>query len=128
MTLYHGWEATIRKDGTAVAYCTSVSCEINGNREGVYQMGSRNVQEFKAGNLEITGSIDHIWADHTFGEEVDADEATEYTMRFDYAGSGVSTQYITLTGVIWKNWSQDIPEDGLITESIDFQASAASFT
>lgn len=128
--VYHGWEGEVKKDGVAVAYCTSVSFEISANRDGIYDLGNRTVQEWKNGNLEITGSIDHIWVDHTFSEDVGTgDVPTEYTLAFTMThGSSGSARVATLNGVVFTGWSQDIPEDGLITESIDFQAKKVVFT
>ena len=127
--VFHGWEGEIKQGNDVVAYCTSVSLEVNGNREGVFALGSRLVQEWKSGNLEIGGSIDHIWVDHTFGTSSGSDTPPEYTMTFKLThGSSGSAKTATLSGLIFTNWSQEIPEDGLVTESIEYQAKTIAFT
>jgi len=124
---YHGWEAKIYKDAVLIGYATSITVDVTPNIDGVFELGSRLVQEWKPGNLEISGTLERLWIDGAYLDDVKADSPTEYTIECKLTDSAGVTQTATLTGVVFTSFSGEIPEDGLVTESIDFSAKDISF-
>ncbi len=126
MVSYRGSDGELRKDGDVVACVTSFSLEEAPGIDPVYEMGSRDVQEFHKGNREITGSFDKLYVDKTYVDDIDTDTITTYTFEGEVSTDAGGTITITLSEVTLTSWSWDLPPEDWVTESIDFQAKSLS--
>ncbi len=122
MTTYRGSDGELKKDDQTVACVTSFSVENAPNIDPVYEMGSRDVQEFHKGNNEITGSFDKVYADTSYVDDINSDTMSTYTFEGIVSTSVGGTITITLSEVTLTSWSWDLPADDWVTESVDFQA------
>jgi len=132
--VYSGAEGVV-KEGLAgsevtIAYVTGIRFEVNSNVSGIRTLGSRKVSGQKIGNLEITGTIEKIWLDHTYLNKVRPlnDSLSLYSIVTEVTGSDGVTKTVTLSDVVFKNWSRELPELDVLNESIDFEAADISGT
>ncbi len=121
MTSYRGSDGELMKDGVTVACVSSFSVEEAPNIDPVYEMGSRNVQEFKKGNNEITGSFDKLYVNTDYLDDIDTDTVVTYKFEGVVSTSAGSVT-ITMSEVTLTSWSWELPADDWVTESVDFQA------
>lgn len=126
--VYTGAEGKVEV-GTAgnevvVALVTGLSVEVNPNIKGKRPLGSRTVQEWKIGNLEVSGTLEKIWYNHDFLSRVrpTADTLTEFQIITTLTGSDGVAKAATIKGVVFTSWSREKPDGDLVTESIDFEA------
>lgn len=136
MTSYKGWEVTIKmknddaspgdeyENFTVVGKAESISFEVNANLTSVYGVGYRDAQVIKEGQREVSGSLEHMFVDADFYDGIAEDTyQNEYQIRAEVGGNTV-----TLSGVKFDTWSLDAPQDDFLVESIDFNATSATWS
>jgi len=122
MAPFRGWMAKVYKDGVLLGYCQSVTVDVASNLEPYYEIGSRTPVSLIEGNQEVTGTLERLWVDTTLLNLVSGTSTLdEFTLVF-YASTATGSPKITLTGCKAESGSIDIPQDGELTESIDFRA------
>lgn len=134
LEVYTGAEGEI-KVGPAgsevvVALITGLSLEVNPNIKGKRTMGNRGVQEWKLGSLEVSGTIEKLWYNHTFLGYVrpTGDILAEFQIITTLTGSDSVAKRATIKGVVFTSWSREKPEGDLVTESVDFEAKEIEWT
>lgn len=125
-----GEEAEILKDDVTLGLCTGITIDVDPSIDGVWELGSRTVSEWKEGNKEITGTIDRSYWNWTLAKEVcDTDvEDSVFVLKVKLYPDTAATQIATLSGVLFTTWGHEIPADGIVTESLDFVAKDISFS
>jgi len=121
--VYHGREGRVYKNDQLVAMVSGITIEVNPNITGIREHGSREVQEWKSGDLEITGRIERMWYEFSFLEDALADVPTEYTLKTVATREDTGeTKTLTLNGVVFNTVSIEWGADDMTTESVDFMA------
>lgn len=123
---YKGYDAELVKvnegDGeTVIAGVSSFSLDDEPNIDPIYEHGSRTVQEWKKGNKEVSGSLDKVYWDNTYLDQVNADSAPTIMLR-GKVNTAAGTKTVECSGVIFDSWSWDVPAEDFVEESIDFRA------
>lgn len=123
--VYHGREGKLYKGETPdlVGMVSGITFEVDPNLIEVREHGSRTVAEWKAGDLAITGTIERMWYEKAFLDEVKADAPAEFTLVLTATreDTGVETD-LTLTGVVFSSLSIEWSADDMTSESVDFSA------
>lgn len=129
-----GWEGALRVgtsiadaegSGSDEAAIQSVATSFGNAVEALYKLGSREPQEIKEGNIDITLDITAHYQSATpttwsARAGVGATGAlTEYYVAIYPSGAVATRPEIRLLGK-FGNWSMDIPQDGVLVESVSF--------
>lgn len=125
--VYKGWNATLYKGGIKIGLAGSWSCEVATGLDPYYQIGERVPYALTEGNQEITGSMERVWINNDF---VNLAFPSGFLDEFDMqaqTSDQVDAPYIYLYECKIETVGIDIPQDGFITESIDFRARQMSF-
>lgn len=132
--VYTGAEGVIKvglaDNETVVAYITGLTIEVNPNIKKKLVLGERTGQEWKLGNLDISGTIEKMWYDHTFLAMVrpEGDTLSTFQIVSTLTGSDGVPKEAIIKGVVFTSWSREKPEVDLVTESIDFEAEDIEWT
>jgi len=127
MAVYKGWNVKIYKDGVQIGYCSSASVEVSTGLEPFFELGSRWATDLTEGNNEITGSFSKAWVNVDYlNLLVSSTTLNEFDLCFETQSSGGGVIY--LYDCKFERGSVDIPQDGVLTEDYDFQASSLYFT
>lgn len=124
--LYHGFEGKVYKDTVLVAMVTNISVEVNPNVADTRVIGDRTNKEWKAGNLEVTGTIERMWYNWDFVDAVKADTPTEFEIKTTMTDKDGNEKNLTIAGCVFTSWSKEIPSDDMITESVEFAGRSAT--
>lgn len=128
--VYRGKDAAIIVGGTTIARAQSASIEVSTGLEAAYEIGSPMPKNLEQGNVEISGSLEGIVIDSpphqllSLGIETDSSgnvTLKEWDMEFR-AGNVSGAPVVRVTGCKADTGTLDIPQDGWLTESVDFHA------
>ena len=129
-----GWQGAIRVGATIAnaegsgsdeVAVQSVATSFGNAVEALYKLGSREPQELKEGNIDITFDLTAHYQHATpttwsARAGVGATGAlTEYYVAIYPEGAVATNPEIRLLGK-FNNWSVDIAQDGVATESVSF--------
>jgi len=129
-----GWEGALRVgatianaegSGTDEVGVQSVATSFGNAAEALYALGSREPQEIKEGNIDISldisayyqGSAPTNWSAKAGVGSTGA--LTEYYVALYPNGATATEPEIRLLGK-FSDWSLDVSQDGVATESITF--------
>jgi len=115
-----GSEAVILKDGTEIGYAKGVTIGIDVDLIKEYVMGSTTPAVLKAGNKSFSFSIEKMFIDNSFINDILNGSTVTIVVR--PAGTGANLPEITLTNAIFTSWELSIEQDGVIMESIGGEA------
>ncbi|MCD6421898.1 hypothetical protein J7L13_00930 [bacterium] len=121
-----GSEAVIQKDGTDIGYAKSVTVSIDVDLIKEYVMGSTNPAVLKAGNKSFSVSIEKMFIDNAFANDVLNGTPVSIVVRPGGTGSGKPE--ITLQNVIFTSWELSIEQDGVVMESVEGEAESITFS
>ena len=131
---HKGWEGALRV-GTTIALAEgsgtdevavqSVATSFGNAAEALYKLGARSPQEIKEGNIDISlditayyqGSAPTNWSSKAGVGSTGA--LTEYYVAIYPKGATATHPEIRLLGK-FSNWSLDVAQDGVATESVSF--------
>jgi len=130
---YRGIDAEIILDGTTVAVAQSASVEVAAASEAAYEIGSSFPVDIRSGNVEITGSLEKIGVRDprfqflTLGPDPATTTLAEFTLEFKLGKESGAPRF-RATGCKFETGGVDIPQDGWITETMDFRAKSYELT
>jgi len=113
------WEGHILKGAVEIGFANG-SISIDRGLQIFTQIGDYDMTARREAIREITGTIDHGFIDVSlFGSA--ALSTLVNPVSFDIAASFSDTA-IVLSGCSVESWDLDLPQDGWITESVNFRA------
>ena len=111
-----GRNAVVLKDGTEIGYCEGVTVGIDVDLIKEYTLGSDKPQVLEAGNKSFSISIDHMYLDNSFANDVL--NGSKVTIEIRPEGTGSGKPKITISNVVLNSWEMSIAQDGVILESV----------
>lgn len=120
--VYNGKDCSIKAGGSTIGYAESFSVEVNTNIEGLFQLGQRTATHYKNGRLEITGTLEEYTVDWSYTSGIASSSIDTYDITGTLTRTDNSAWKIYLASCIFTDWSMDVPEDDMVTESLDFTA------
>ena len=125
---YMGWEVTLENsttgspaDYSTVGMADQVTFTVSKSSENYYCFGDDEPHEVLGGQKEISGSLEKLVTNNEIFKVMDND--TEMLLRATLD----TDREVELTGVKITDWEMDVPEDGDVAESVDFEASSIDF-
>jgi len=127
MTVYRGQYAEITPGGAAsgkLGRAASWTIDITGNFEPYFEVGKRFAVDGLQGNLEVTGTISHVWLNvdliNLLLEETEG--LSSFSLMCYPSKPSAGDPYIYIKCAYPVSSSIDIPQDGWIMEDIDWVA------
>jgi len=125
-----GWNVKLTLDGSEVGYASSVSWDVATNIEEYYELGSPKPAVIVEGNYEVSGTLEKAFVDAPLltliagssGLNLGQTSLTLTATAPKNVESGKEYYEITLSGVKLETVSNEFPQDGFLTDSIDFKA------
>lgn len=119
-----GSNAAVHKSGVALAYCTGVTVGAKAEMVKKWVIGNADPAMIKVGHKSYPISMDALFADFAFINEVLAADTT--CTMYVYPGDGSKTDEaeFTLTDVRFNDWELTINEDGPSLERVSGEAEA----
>jgi len=115
-----GVNAVIQKDGSDIGYAEGVTVGIDIDLIKEYAIGDTEPVVLSAGNKTFTVSIEKMYIDNTYANDVL--NGTEVTIVVRPAGTGSGKPEITLSNVVFNSWELSIAQDGVVMESVEGEA------
>jgi hypothetical protein len=113
------WEGHIIKDSTEVGFANG-SVSIDRGLQIFTQIGDYDLTARREAIREITGTIEHGFIDISLFA-TGALQTSLNPLTFDIAAS-FSADSIVLSGCSIESWDIELPQDGWITETVNFRA------
>jgi len=128
MTVFKGWEGTVKIENVTVARATGLTIEVSQGLEPVYVIGRREPYIIKEGSRSFTGTIDKMFLDDTLFSRLYLDKDTQDEIWISgVVSDGVTTRTIIARGVKFDTWSWELPQDDFVVESVDFTATGVTY-
>jgi len=137
MSATKGWRGNLRIADTEAGlssagdegYIDGVGTDLDGGLEELYELGSRLPQEINEGNVKMSLSIekkfvDGTWAGYAGVGQTDMLPPEKYVGLYPF-GYGSGKVEIVCKGK-FGNWRLSAPQDGYVTESLDFVVESIS--
>jgi len=119
-----GSNAAVHKSGVAHAYCTGVTVGAKAELIKKWVIGTADPKMIKVGHKSYPISIDALFADFSFINEVLAADTTCTMYVYPGDGSAANEAEVTLTNVRFNDWELSINEDGPSLERVSGEAEA----
>jgi len=116
-----GFDVTLRKGGTDVAICTSISLNINRNIEASFVIGSRDTGAKPKGKLQADGSLTLQYIDYAYQDEFKNETRTDLEIVFKDPTDGAELVF-KLPNVLPTSADDDVSGNGEIPLNVSFQA------
>jgi len=121
MTVYKGWNIHILRNSIDVGYAKDVTIDIDESLETYFAIQSHAAVKLQEGPLVITGKLSKAWVDVELLTYLSQDTLSEFTLQLTVTPGSYP---LTLTGCKFTKGSIKIPQDGFLTEDLDFVARA----
>ena len=120
-----GKDAVIQIDGEDVGYAKGVRVSIDVDLIKDYAIGSDTPVVLEAGNKSFSVSIDKMYIDNTYAQDVL--NGTKVNVTIQPAGTGSGLPEITISNVVLNSWELSIEQDGVVMESVSGEGDSISF-
>ena len=120
-----GKDAVIQIDSSDVGYAQGVRVGISVDLIKEYKIGSDKPEVLEDGNKSFTVSIDKMYIDKTYAEDVLNGTSVSVVIR--PAGTGSGLEEITISNVILNTWEMTVTQDGVILESVSGEGKDITF-
>ena len=121
-----GKDAVIQIDGTDVGYAKGVRVSIDVDLIKDYAIGSDKPVVLEAGNKSFSVSIDKMFIDNTYAQDVL--NGTKVSVVVRPAGTGSGLPEITISNVVLNSWELSIEQDGVVMESVSGEGDSITFS
>jgi len=121
-----GKDAVIQIDGEDVGYAKGVTIGIDVDLIKDYVIGSDTPAVLEAGNKSFSVSIDKMYIDNTYAQDVL--NGTKVSVVVRPAGTGSGLPEITISNVVLNSWELSIEQDGVVMESISGEGDSITFS
>lgn len=124
-----GWQGEVLLNGAVFASVESADVSIDNGVDPYYALGSRQADDVREGNEEITGTINRAWIDDTilslaFGNGGTIPKFDLY-LRNEKGVSG--SQYVYLFQCLAETSDVSMPQDDFDMNGMDFRATSAIY-
>ena len=120
-----GRSAVIQIDSVDVGYAKGVTVGIDVDLIKDYRIGSDTPAVIESGNKSFSVSIEKMYIDKTYGEDVL--NGTKVDVVIQPAGTGSGKEEITISNVVLNSWELTIEQDGVILESVSGEGDSITF-
>ena len=120
-----GKDAVIQIDGEDVGYAKGVTIGIDVDLIKDYVIGSDTPAVLEAGNKSFSVSIEKMFIDNTYAQDVLNGAKVNIVVR--PAGTGSGLPEITISNVVLNSWELSIEQDGVVMESVSGEGDSISF-
>ena len=120
-----GKDAVIQIDGEDVGYAKGVTIGIDVDLIKDYVIGSDTPAVLEAGNKSFSVSIEKMFIDNTYAQDVLNGAKVNIVVR--PAGTGSGLPEITISNVVLNSWELSIEQDGIVMESVSGEGDSITF-
>ena len=120
-----GKDAVIQIDGEDVGYAKGVRVSIDVDLIKDYVIGSDTPAVLEAGNKSFSVSIEKMFIDNTYAQDVLNGAKVNIVVR--PAGTGSGLPEITISNVVLNSWELSIEQDGVVMESVSGEGDSITF-
>ena len=120
-----GRSAVLKIDTAEVGYAQGIRVGVSADLIKEYKIGSDKPEVLEDGNKSFTVSIDKMYIDKTYAEDVLNGTSVSVVIR--PAGTGAGLEEITISNVILNAWEMTITQDGVILESVSGEGKDITF-
>ena len=121
-----GKDAVIQIDGEDVGYAKGVRVSIDVDLIKDYAIGSDTPVVLEAGNKSFSVSIDKMYIDNTYAQDVL--NGTKVNIVVRPAGTGSGLPEITISNIVLNSWGLSIEQDGVVMESVEGEGDSITFS
>ena len=121
-----GRSAVIQIDSVDVGYAKGVTVGIDVDLIKDYKIGSDTPAVIESGNKSFSVSIEKMYIDKTYAEDVL--NGTKISVVVRPAGTGSGKEEITISNVVLNSWELTIEQDGIILESVSGEGDSITFS
>ena len=121
-----GKNAVIQIDGEDVGYAKGVRVSIDVDLIKDYVIGSDTPAVLEAGNKSFSVSIEKMYIDNTYAQDVL--NGTKVNIAVRPAGTGSGLPEITISNVVLNSWELSIEQDGIVMESVEGEGDSITFS
>jgi len=115
-----GVDAVVQLDGQDIGQAKGVTVGISVDKIKEYVIGSKTPAVLGSGNQTYTVSIEKLFIDNTYADNVL--NGTEVNIVIRPLGTGSGKPEITLSNVVFNSWELSITQDGVVAESVEGEA------
>jgi len=115
-----GVDAVVQKDGSDIGHAKGVTVSLSVDLIKDYVLGSKTPAVLAAGNQSFSVSIEKMYVDNTYAQDVL--NGTEVSIVVRPAGTGSGKPEITLSNVVFNSWELSVAQDGVVMESVEGEA------
>ena len=112
-----GKDAVIQIDGEDVGYAKGITISEKRDLLKDFVLGSDEPAVLEAGNKTVSISIEKMFIDDTYLQDVL--NGTKVTVVVRPAGTGSGLPELTINNVVFYSWELSIEQDGVVMESIE---------
>ncbi|RLC74260.1 MAG: hypothetical protein DRI61_16990 [Chloroflexi bacterium] len=112
-----GYNAVVKKDTTEIGYAKGVTVGIDVDLIKEYALGSNTPSVLEAGNRSFPVSIEKMYVDNTYAQDVC--NGTTVDIVVQPAGQGSGKPEITIGDVVFTSWELSVTQDGVVMESLE---------
>jgi len=120
-----GRDAVIQIDGSDVGYAQGVTLSLDADLIKEYKMGDDKPAVLSSGNKTISVSIDKMYIDKTYAENLMNGTTVDVVIR--PAGTGSGEEEITVSNVVFTSFEMTITQDGVVMESLSGEGDSITF-
>jgi len=120
-----GKNAVIKIGETEVGYAKGVRISIDVDLIKEYAIGNDTPVVLEAGNKSFSVSIDKMYIDNTYAQDVL--NGTKVNVTTQPAGTGSGLPEITISNVVLNSWELSIEQDGVVMESVSGEGDSITF-
>ena len=121
-----GKDAVIQIDGEDVGYAKGVTVSIDVDLIKDYAIGSDTPVVLEAGNKSFSVSIEKMYIDNTYAQDVL--NGTKVNIVVRPAGTGSGLPEITISNIVLNSWGLSIEQDGVVMESVEGEGDSITFS
>ncbi|MEM3618457.1 MAG: phage tail tube protein [Candidatus Bathyarchaeia archaeon] len=115
----------VKKGTTTIGSVKNVSISLSADLIKEYVLGDDKPDTLASGNKTFSISIEKLYVDKTFAEDVL--NGTAVTIEVYPEGIGTNKPKITLNDVVLNSWDFEMAQDGVIGESVSGEAKSIEF-
>jgi hypothetical protein len=120
-----GREAVIQIDGNTVGYATGVTRSLEAELIKEYALGSDLPAVLESGNKTIRVSIEKMWIDDSYAQ--DLLNGTKVTVVIRPRGTGSGLPEITISNVVLTAEEVSYEQDAVVMESVEGEGDSITF-
>ena len=120
-----GKDAVVMIDTTEIGYAQGIRVGISADLIKEYRIGSDKPEVLSDGNKTFTVSIDMMYIDKSYAEQVL--NGTAITVVIRPAGTGTGLEEITINNVVLTSWELTISQDRVILETVEGEGKDITF-